>query len=430
MQVQLYKVKVTDTDSEFDGQLVDIVITDGIITDIHKTTKAGEKKPFSLKSGDETLELNEEVSISPGWVDIFADYREPGYEHKETLETGMAAAAAGGYTDVLVLPGTDPVTSTKSAVQYIINRSTGNIVNLHPTGAATQKAEGKEMAEMLDMYTNGAIAFTDGWKPIQNAGLMLKVLEYVKSFDGTILQMPVDTALSAGGLMNEGIISTSLGMPGIPVLAETLMIYRDIELLRYTGSKLHITGVSTAEGIDMIRNAKAEGLSLTCSVTPYHLALTEDALTTYHSAYKVTPPLRGEADRQALITAINDGTIDCIATHHRPHEWDAKTKEFEYAADGMAIQELCLNILCTALPNKTRLAALLAHNPRKIFGLPACTITKGSNAAFTLYTTEGTTTLPADKRKSMGMNNPFLGKELAGRVTGICNNGKLNLNKQ
>ncbi len=434
MQVQINKARVIDKNSEFNGQVVDITITDGIITAIaeagKKTAKAG---PSITSGGKEAWKggAGTELCISTGWVDVFADYREPGYEHKETIATGLAAAAAGGFTDVMVVPNTQPAISSKSVIQFVLGQAAGNTVSLHALGCITANAEGKTLAEMMDMHANGATAFTDGWKPVQNANLMLKALEYVKAFGGTVLQIPVDAPLAEGGLMNEGAVSTALGMPGIPLLAETLMVYRDIELLRYTQSKLHITGISSAEAVAMVRQAKKEGLAITCSVTPYHLALTEDMLTSYDSAYKVSPPLRGEADRLALIKGLEDGTIDCIASHHRPHEWDAKTKEFEYAADGMAVQESTFNILWDALKDyisPERLVEVLSTKPRAIFGLPQQAIGKGANAAITIFTTTGTHTLATPHKKSASMNNPFIGKELAGEALGIYNNSKLNLN--
>ena len=438
MQVQINKVRVIDKQSKFHNQLVNLVVSEGIIISIKPVSKAEEKKAFSIATDEapaskiQTQELIDEVFISQGWVDVLADYREPGYEQKETIETGMSAAAAAGFTDVMLAPNTTPASCNKGAIQYILQKAAGNVVNLHPIGSASQNTEGKELAEMLDMHNNGAIAFSDGWKPLQNANLMLKVLEYVKAFNGTIIQLPIDEPLSRGGLMSEGVMSTSLGMPGIPLMAETLMVYRDLELLRYTGSKLHITGISTSASLELIKKAKADGLSVTCSVTPYHLALTEDILSGYDSNYKVFPPLRSNTEREALISAVIDGTIDCIASHHRPHEWDAKTKEFEYAADGMAVQELCYHILWSTLSkhiNEERLTEMLAIAPRRIFGIAPATIAKGAKASLTLFTSAGKHTLHKSGKKSKGINNPFFGKELPGAVLGIINNGKLKWNK-
>ena len=422
MRVHIRKAKVVDPQSPHHNKVVDILVEDGIIRNVAAT----------IKSDSEIVVDAKGLHVSAGWVDVFADYREPGFEHKETINSGLLAAASGGFTDVLLSPNTQPVISSKSIIQFVLQQARGNVVSLHPIGTVSQNAEGKELAEMLDMTAHGAVAFSDGWKPLQHAGLMLKALEYIKSFNGTIIQIPVENSLAAGGLMNEGITSTMLGMAGIPGLAESIIVHRDIELLRYTGSKLHITGVSTAASVDLIRKAKEEGLNITCSVTPYHVALTEDALTGYDSIYKVSPPLRGNADRLALIAGLKDGTIDCIASHHRPHEWDAKTREFDYAAEGMAVQESTFNILWDTLKDEITLEQLvkaLTTAPRALFGMEPRCIKKGAAASLTLFTIAGTHTLAASDVKSASAYNPFVGKPLAGKTIGIINNNQLYLNK-
>jgi len=236
MQIDINKVRIIDKQSAFNNQLVNVTVVDGYISSI-TPVKASQTKGLStiLADGKEVWKSSnktEEIALSPGWVDLLADYCEPGFEHKEDLASGLQAAAGGGFTDVLLAPNTQPAVSSKSIIQYIRGCTADNIVNLHPMGTASQNAEGKELAEMMDMQAAGAIAFTDGWKPIQNANLMLKALEYVKPFCGIIIQLPIDASLATGGLMNEGIVSTGLGMPGVPELAETLMIYRDIEYCR------------------------------------------------------------------------------------------------------------------------------------------------------------------------------------------------------
>jgi dihydroorotase len=439
MSVLIRQAKVVDPQSEFHGQVVDISFSSGEGAADIKASSG--KESSAIISDGQTLwednttgkgnKKNASLYISQGFVDAFADYREPGFEHKETIHSGLRAAAAGGFTDVLLAPNTNPTISTKSSVQYVLQRANGNIIKIHPLGAITQEIEGKSLAEMLDMHANGAVAFSDGWKPVQNANLMLKALEYAKSFDGVLLQIPLDSSLSSGGLMHEGPISTGLGMAGIPVLAETILIHRDIELVKYTGSKLHITGVSTAEGVEMIRKAKADGCKVTCSVTPYHLALTDKDLNTYNSVYKVSPVLRSETDRQALIEGLKDGTIDCIASHHRPQEWDAKAKEFEYAGDGMNIQEISFSILMTALGDQVsldRIIDALAIRPRKIFALEAPALAKKNTGAFAIFTTGGVWTLEEKNIKSASSNNPFIGKELTGKVVGILRGNNLQLN--
>jgi dihydroorotase len=422
MLVLIRQARIIDPQSEFNNKVVDLLIEDGILRTI----------ATNIDAKTETIIEADGLHISPGWVDVFADYREPGFEHKETIETGLNAAAAGGFTDVLLGPNTNPALSTKSIIQYVLEKARGHAVTLHPLGAATQNTEGKELAEMLDMRAQGAIAFTDGWKTIQNANLALKALEYIKAFNGILIQIPVDNSLASGGLMHEGVVSTQLGMAGIPPLAETLLIHRDIELVRYTGSKLHITGVSTAEGAEMIRKAKAEGLPVTCSVTPYHLALTDEALSGYDSVYKVVPPLRTEADRQALIAALKDGTIDCIASHHRPQEWDAKAKEFEYAADGMAVQEIAFNITWKAVKNEISLERVIeafAITPGKIFDISTNPIVAGNRVKLTIFTIDAANSFTADKVVSMSKNNPFIGTDLTGKVLGIINDTYIHFNK-
>lgn len=415
MQVLIRQAKVTDKNSGFNGQVVDILIEDGIIKDIATSLNVKAKQ---------TIEA-EGLCVSTGWVDVFADYREPGYEQKETIQSGLEAAAAGGFTHVLLAPNTNPAVSTKSIVQSVLQKGKGNVVSLHPLGAATQDIEGRNLAEMLDMHSHGAIAFTDGWKPIQNPLLMLKALEYAKAFNGTIIQIPVDTALAGGGLMHEGQESVKLGMAGIPSLSETILLHRDIELLRYTGSRLHVSGLSTAEGVEMVRKAKKEGLNITCSVTPYHLVLNDTALEGYSSMYKVMPPLRSEADRKALLKGLKDGTIDCITSHHRPQEWDAKAKEFEYAADGMNIQEAAFSIALQEADVERVVEALVAA--REVFGIAKTNIDKGETADMTLYTASGKWIL--NEMQSASRNNPFMGKEMKGRVIGIVNNHQIHLNK-
>jgi dihydroorotase len=420
MTILIRGAKVIDVSSAYHLKTVDVFIENGVIKTIEKSIKNGADSVIDLPN----------LHISMGWTDLFADYREPGFEHKETIELGLASAAEGGFTSVMTLPNTNPTVSSKSIVQYLIKKSEGHIVSLLPIGAISNNIEGKSLAEMLDMQANGAIAFSDGWKPIQNPGLMLKALEYVKSFGGTLIQMPLDTDLSSGGLMHEGVESTQLGMPGIPTIAETLHLHRDIELLRYTNSKLHVTGISSAESVAMIRAAKAEGLSITCSVTPYHLALNDEVLRQYDSVYKVMPPIRTETDRLALIAGLKDGTIDCIASHHRPQEWDAKAKEFEYASEGMNVQELSFAIAYEALKNDLTVEKIInafANNVNSIFGLAKGGIKEGVNANFTLFSLSDST--QKMKLKSRVNNNPFIGKSLRGKVLGIIRNESILLTK-
>jgi len=434
MSVLIQHAKFIYPGSDFHEMIVDIGISDNGHT-INISNADLKEHPAIIVDGKKvwhTEETTEEaLCVAPGFVDVFADYREPGFEQKETIASGLRAAAAGGFTDVLLAPNTKPAIATQSGVQYVLQRASGSVVRLHPLGAITQDIEGKSLAEMLDMRTHGAIGFTDGWHPVQNTNLMLKAMEYAKSFDGVLLQIPLDASLAAGGLMHEGVLSTRLGMAGIPVLAETIMIHRDLELLRYTNSKLHITGVSTAEGVNMIRAAKAEGLNVTCSATPYHLALSDEALSSYDSVYKVSPVLRSENDRQALIAALSDGTIDCIASHHRPQDWDSKAKEFEYAGEGMNLQELAFNVVWQALREKVSLERLVdafSIQPRKIFGLQPAVQNEGM-ISLTIFSPGSETDFHEANIKSLSRNNPFIGGKLSGKILGIFSRNQLHLNR-
>lgn len=408
MSILIKNATISDARSSWNGKQADIYIRKGVIAEIGKNLD---------KKADRVIE-SPNLQVGPGWVDVFADYCDPGYEYKESIQSGLDAAAAGGFTDVFVLPNTHPAIATKSTLEYVQNKASGHFVNIHVLGATSKNIEGKELAEMMDMYHAGAIAFTDGWHPIQNAGLMQKALEYVKAFDGIVVQLPINTSLSAGGLMNEGETSVRLGMSGIPNVAESLIVHRDIELVRYTNSRIHFTGVTTAESLALIKAAKKDGLQVTCSVTPFHLLYTESELKTYNSIFKVEPPLRTEAERKILVKALMDGTIDCIATHHRPQDWDAKVKEFEYAQPGMISQETCLAMLMEAAPklDAQMLSNLLSNNPRKIFGLPEVSIEVGAEARISIFDLTANWTYTKANKKSQGINSPLFDKVLTGKT--------------
>jgi dihydroorotase len=417
MKILVRQAKIADPNSPHNGQVTDILIEGEQIIQI--ATKI-------TSSADEIIEA-EGLTISPGFVDPFSHFCDPGYEYKETLESGAAAAAAGGYTQVFVLPNTKPVADSKSQIEYIGRQSTGLPVRIHPLGAITKGIEGKDLAEMYDMKNSGAIAFTDGISPVQSPGLFVKALQYIKAFDGVLIQVPVDKSIGAGGLMNEGVISTRLGLPGIPALAEEIMIKRDIDLLRYTGSKLHLTGISTQNSLALVQAAKEEGLQLTCSVTPYHLFFCEEDVQAYDTNLKVNPPLRSRADMMALRDAVLNGLVDCIASHHLPQDWDNKTCEFEYAKNGMTGLETAFAVVNHLLPELTndRLVKLFSLNARNIFNLPVTNISEGANAELSLFTKALHTNLQKQDIKSKSFNTPFLERELKGKILGIINKGKI-----
>ncbi len=420
MKILIQKVHINDLHSLHNGTIKDILIENGVVKKIQE----------NISETADTLIQEPGLQVSAGWVDIFSHFGDPGYEYKETLESGAHAAAAGGYTDVFVIPDTKPVVDIKGQVEYIKQKSKSLNVNILPIGAVTRNLEGKDLAEMYDMHGSGAIAFSDGTRPVQSAGVLLKALQYVKAFNGVIIQVPDDKSVGANGLMHEGIVSTRLGLPGKPMMAEELIIARDIKLARYTESKIHFTGVTSPRSLEYIRRAKDAGLSVSCSVTPYHLYFSDEDLIDYDTNLKVYPPLRTKSDISALKQAVLDGTVDCIATHHFPHEYDSKIVEFEYAKYGMTGLETAYSVLRTVLPeiNGQQMADLFSLNARRIFGLTQPEINEGKTCCLTLYQPDMPWVPQEESFHSKSKNTPFIGKQLRGKVIGIINVEKVFLN--
>ncbi len=420
MKILIHQAHIIDLQSPHHGTINDILIEDGIIKKIQS----------SLNDNADIDIEHKNLHISIGWLDIFSNFCDPGYEYKESLISGANAAAAGGYTDVFVIPNTKPAIDTKSQIEYIIQKSKTLPANIFPIGAITKNIDGKELAEMYDMQNSGAIAFSDGMNPVQSAGLLLKALQYIKAFDGVIIQIPDDKSVGASGLINEGIISTKLGLPGKPIIAEELIIERDIKLTEYTESKIHFTGITSARSLEHIKRAKDKGLNVTCSITPYHLFFCDEDLLDYDTNLKVYPPLRTKTGISELKNAVIDGTIDCIASHHLPHEYDSKILEFEYAKFGMTGLETSYSVIKTIFPQmkEEKIISLLSNNPRKIFGLDQFSISAGSKSRITLFDPAGPFILKEENIRSKSKNTPFINKQLQGKVIGIVNGEKVFLN--
>ena len=420
MTTLLKQVTIADPQSPLNGNVADILIEDGIIQKIDTEIQ---------DAADVVEDIN--ALASPGWVDVFAHACDPGYEYRETLESCADAAAAGGYTNVFILPDTNPVLQSKSQVEYIVRKAVTLPALMHPLGSVSKNAEGKDLAEMYDMRNSGAVAFTDGLQSVQSPGLLLKALQYVKAFNGVVIQLPYDATINAHGLVTEGIISAQLGLPGIPALSEELMVMRDIELAKYADSSLHITGVSTINSVNLIKKAKTEGAKITCSVTPYHLFFCDEDLVTYDTNLKVNPPLRSRMDMMALRKAIEDGEIDCIASHHLPQNWDAKTCEFEYAKKGMIGLQTAFSVIQTVLPGLStqKLVDLFSLNARKIFRLGNGAIREGSRAELTFFNRDDEFTLSKQNNKSISANTPFMDETLKGKTLGTFVRNSLHLNK-
>lgn len=419
MKLLIKQACITDPLSSLHGAIQDILIENGKILDIASVISV---------QVDQVIH-QEGLLISPGWVDIFSNFADPGFEYKETLETGAAAAAAGGYTDVFLIPDTYPVIDNKSQVEFIRHRNGGLPVTIHAIGAITKNLEGRHLAEMYDMKNSGAVAFSDGLHPVQSSGVLVKALQYVKAFQGVIIQIPDDTSISPNGLVHEGIISTRLGLPGKPMMSEELIIARDIKLARYTGSRIHFTGVTSPKSIEYIRRGKEAGIDISCSVTPYHLFFSDNDLVDYDTNLKVYPPLRPKSVVSQLKQALLDGTIDCIASHHLPHEYDSKILEFENAKFGMTGLETAYGVIQTLFPDlpAEKTYSLFGGNARKIFSLDPSTIEKGNYCNLTLFNNRTNWTFDLNKTASKSKNSPFAGERFTGKAFGTITKGKLHL---
>jgi dihydroorotase len=419
MKVLIKNATIISSSSPNNGQAIDILVDNGIIAEIKQNINV---------TADKIIEADG-LHISAGWIDCFANFCDPGDEYKETLQTGSNAAAVGGFTEVMLIPNTNPVVDNKSQVDYIIQSGRQFVVSLHPIGAITKNAEGKELSEMYDMHSTGAVAFSDGINSLQSSGVLLKALQYVSAFEGTIIQLPDDKNIGANGLMNEGITSTWLGLPGKPAIAEELSIARDIELAKYTNSKIHFTGISTKRSLQIITKAKEDGLQVTCSVTPYHVFFCDEDLSTYNTNLKVNPPLRTREDMIALRDALKNGLIDYVASHHQPQDWDCKTCEFEYAKNGMTGLESVFGAISACEVSVVDFVKMQTENIRKIFSLPVPEIKEGAKANITLFTPGIEYVFTEDHIYSKSKNNAFIGKQLKGKAIGIINGDKLFLNK-
>ncbi|MCB0706889.1 MAG: dihydroorotase [Saprospiraceae bacterium] len=397
------------------GKPTDILIANGRIEEIAANISAPAK---------ETL-TGEDLYVSAGWVDLGVQACDPGNEHREDFQTVRAAAAAGGYTGIALWPDTDPCVDSKSGISYIQEESDRHLVDLLPLGALSRGCKGKDITEMIDMRASGALAFTDALHPVSDSGLLLRALQYVRAFDGLIIHFPHDQTIGAHGQMHEGMVSTSLGLPGIPAISEELMVARDIQLLEYTGSKLHLSNISTAGSVNRIRAAKAAGLRITCSVPVWNLVFDDTALSDFNSLFKMMPPLRESEDREALIQGVLDGTIDHISANHVPLEEEHKSLEFPYASFGVNGLETTFSLLQTYLSERIPIelvATVLGDNVRRILGLDPVEIAVGQVANLTVLERSANWVLSPDKVKSRSRNNPLIGEPLRGKVRAVLRN--------
>lgn len=414
MNLLIKSATISDPGSLFYKQVADVLIEKGQIVKIAKSIDA-DAEIFDARG----------KHLAPGFFDLNCNIGELGLETKEDLKTGTQAAAAGGFTGVALMPNTQPAAHSKSEIEYLVNRAKNNLVDIHPLGALSHKREGKDLAEMYDMYQHGALGFTDGNRPVQDAGLMERALLYTKGFDALVLSYPEDTAIAGKAKVHEGEVSTLLGMKGIPSLAEELMVARDLYLAEYTESKIHFTTISTERSVSLIKEAKKKGLQVTCDVAVHHLLLTDEVLLGFDSQYKVKPPLRTKNDVKALKAGLKDGTIDAITSQHTPHEVEFKNVEFEVAEFGMIGLQTAFSIALEAGLSVDIIVEKMAVNPRRILGLEIPVIAEGSEANLVVFDENAEWTYGKDNNKSKSYNSPFIGKKLKGSILLTVNNNKL-----
>jgi len=412
MNLLVKNVTIADPQSKFNSQQCDVRVENGKITNIGKLSADKNETVFDAQG----------AFLTPGFFDLNCAAGDPGFETKEDLDTLTQTAKAGGFTGLALLPQTNPVVQSKSQVEYIVNKAKNNLVDVFPVGAISQNREAKELAELFDMQQAGAVAFSDGDKALQDDGFMSRALQYAKGFDALLMVYPENKSIAGKSQINESKNSVLLGMKGLPALAEEMHIARDIFLAGYNETKIHISNISTAGAVALIRKAKKDGVQVSCDVTAHHLIFTEELLSDFDSNYKVKPPLRGKADVKALIAGLKDGTIDAITSQHRPEEIEFKNVEFEIAHYGIVALQTVLPLLLKAGLDIALIAEKLAINPRKLLNLTVPVIEEGASANFTVFNASEKWLYNAASNYSKSANSPLLGSELTGKVKLVCNN--------
>lgn len=414
MKILIKSARIISKGSAFHNKKRDVLLEtkeDSEITTILKIAASIEDKKALIIQG-------KGLCISPSWIDMSARFCDPGFEYKEDFTSGMAAARRGGFGRVLAIPSSVPVADNKGAIEYILSKGKGNAVKILPCGSVSEKMQGKQLSEMYDMSMAGAVAFSDD-KNHLGTELMTRALDYSNNFGGLIISFPYDNGVNAHGLVHEGAASVSLGLQGIPAIAEEMRLQRDIELLKYTGGRLHVSMISTARSVDIVRKAKKEKLNITCGIAAHQLSFTDEQLAGFDSNLKVMPPFRTKTDQKALIAGLKDGVIDVICSDHTPEDVEHKVREFEDANFGINALETAFCSIWNEVSESISIDELIQRftdNPSEILNLEPRILTEGYNNGVTVFATDEFTTFGADDWQSKSRNSPFLGKTLKGKV--------------
>ena len=414
MKLIIREAKIIDSQSSFHNQTVDLQIENGILT------KIGSK--LSNENNFEELKLDN-LHVSQGWFDSSVSLGEPGFEDRETIENGLNVAAKSGFTAIALQPNSYPIIDNQSQVNFVKTKAQNKATDLYPIGALTKNSEGKDLAELYDMKNAGAVAFGDYGKNLDNSNLLKIALQYTQDFDGLVIAFSQDANIKGNGVANEGIVSTRLGLKGIPNLAEELMVARNLFILEYTGGNQHIPTISTSKSVALIKEAKAKGLKVTCSVAVHHLVMTDEKLDGFDTRYKVSPPLRNEVDRKALLEGVLDGTIDMITSDHNPIDIEHKKMEFDLAKNGTIGLESAFGSLLTVLPLEVVVSKLTSG--KSLFGIENQIINEGSKATITLFNPSNESVFTKENILSKSKNSAFIGQPMKGKVYGIVNNKQL-----
>jgi dihydroorotase len=428
MKIFITKGHIVDPSQGIDG-IGNILIEDGKIKEVQIEPGVQRTKSTERKSGLKIIDASG-LAVFPGLVDMHVHLREPGFEYKETISTGTRAAVKGGFTTVCCMPNTNPVNDHASVTEFIIRKAKQEgHCTVYPIGAITKGQKGEELAEIGTMKNEGCIAFSDDGQPVMNSLIMRRALEYSKAFNVPIISHCEDLTLSEGGVMNEGLISITRGLRGIPAEAEMIMVFRDILLAELTGGKIHIAHVSTEGSVDLVRYAKKKGMQVTAETCPHYFSITEESVETYDANAKVNPPLRTKRDVDAIKRGLRDGTIDVIATDHAPHHMDEKLREFDQAPSGISGLEtalgLSLRLVDEGVLTINHLVEKMALTPSKILGIQKGTLTAGSDADIVIVDMKRKYTVSAEKFVSKGKNTPFEGWELRGLPVFTFSKGKM-----